>query len=126
MSHLLLVGLGGFLGSVARYALGGLVHRHLNGGFPYGTLIVNILGCFAIGVFMHLVEGRGALRPETRLFVGIGLLGGFTTFSSFGYETVELLRAGEHVRTALNVAANITLGVGSVWLGRSLMKLLGA
>ena len=82
------VGSGGFLGALARFGLSGLVHRQLPlATFPYGTLVVNLLGCLAIGVITGLAESRQLFGPEVRTFALIGLLGGFTTFSSFGYES---------------------------------------
>ncbi len=108
---LLIVGTGGFIGAVARYGLSGLVHRYFEGSFPYGTLFVNVVGCFVIGVLMSLVEDGHIFRPEWRLFLMIGLLGSFTTFSTLGFETLELLKDSEFL------AANVTLGVGAVALG---------
>lgn len=125
MEKILIVGLGSFLGGVARYGLSGLIHRHLNGAFPYGTLAVNVLGCMLIGGMLHLVEDRSMLGPNARLFVGIGLLGGFTTFSTFGYETMLLLRDREPWLALLNVAGNVVLGLGSVWLGRAVLRAAG-
>ncbi len=96
MQKLFLVGCGGFVGSVARYVIAGLVQR-LTGSFtfPYGTLAVNLLGCFAIGALSGLFESRGVFSEPTRLFLLVGMLGGFTTFSTFVVETFSLLRDGE-------------------------------
>jgi CrcB protein len=124
MARWLIVGFGSFLGGIARYGLSGLVHRIVGFGFPAGTLTVNVVGCFCVGAFLHLVEDRGMFGPEARLFFAVGVLGGFTTFSAFGYETVELLRGG--VRLAvLNVAANVVLGLAAVLLGRVALKAAG-
>lgn len=125
MTKILVVGLGGFLGAIARYGLTGLLHRVANGTFPYGTLAVNVLGCIAIGVVLHLVEDRSMLGPTTRLFVSIGILGGFTTFSSFGYETFELLEDREYRLAFLNVAGNVVLGLLAVWVGRTVPRAIG-
>lgn len=112
------IGTGGFLGALARYGLGGLVHRLLPGAtFPYGTLAVNLLGCLLIGVMTGLADSRQLFRPEVRAFALIGILGGFTTFSTFGYETVAMLRDGSSVRAAANVGVHVVLGLGLVWLG---------
>jgi CrcB protein len=112
------------LGAVARYALGGLVHRLYDGAFPLGTLAVNTLGCIVIGLLTTLADDRGVLSSHLRLFLFIGILGGFTTFSSFGYETFTLLRDGL-LRTAFaNVVANTVLGLGGVWLGHVGARLL--
>ena len=123
MVTLLCVGAGGFFGAIARYGLSGLVHRYYEGQFPYGTLVVNTLGCLLIGVMMSLVEDRQMFGPEARSFVRIGLLGSFTTFSTFGYETVELLRDSQFQFAFLNVAANVVIGIGAVYLGRAAVSL---
>ena len=124
MLNLLSVGIGGFVGAIARYGLSGLVHRYHEGGFPYGTLVVNVLGCLAIGVLMPLVEDRQLFRPEMRSFLMIGLLGSFTTFSTLGYETFELLRDSEFRFAFMSVAANVVLGITAVAVGRIAVKLL--
>jgi CrcB protein len=85
--------------------------------FPFGTLAVNVLGCVLIGLVMQLVQDRQVLRPETRTFIVVGLLGGFTTFSAFGYETFELMRAGSFLLAGANIAGNVVVGIGAVWLG---------
>lgn len=126
MLQILVIGFGGFLGTVARFGLSGLVHRQFGDSFPYGTLVVNVLGCLVIGILMYFIEDRPMFGPTARLFLTIGLLGGFTTFSSFGYETVELLRHGNYRSAAVSVSANVFLGMGAVWAGRALMKPLGA
>lgn len=120
--QILLVGAGGFLGSVLRYGLSGLVHRWVPfAAFPYGTLTVNLLGCLVIGLLAGLADsGRWGLGPELRLFLFIGLLGGFTTFSTFGYETFELVRDGELMRVAGSVLTHLLVGVAAVWLGYGL------
>ena len=117
----LLVGAGGFAGALLRYALGGLVHRQLPlATFPYGTLSVNLLGCFLIGALAGLADSRQLFTPELRLVAFIGLLGGFTTFSTFGYETVVMARDGEFMRAAWNVGLHVVLGLGLVWFGYGL------
>ena len=125
MNNILIVALGGAIGSVARYGLSGLVHRHLSGTFPYGTLAVNVLGCLAIGAVLRLTEDRLLLGPTSRLFLAVGILGGFTTFSSFGYETMKLMQNRQMGMALLNVAGNVLLGLGAVWLGRTLLKTAG-
>jgi CrcB protein len=122
---ILLVGCGGFLGAVGRYLAGGLVHRLFGGPvFPLGTLAVNVSGCLAIGFLAGLSEARGVFSPEARVFLLIGLLGGFTTFSSFGYETFELMRDGEMLPATANVALQLGLGLGGVWAGHVLSRLI--
>ena len=121
MGKFLLAGVGGFLGSVLRYSVSGFVQglsRSID--FPYGTLAVNLLGCFAIGFLSQLAETRGIFTAETRTLVFIGVLGGFTTFSAFGNETINLWREGEGLLAAVNVAAHLVLCLGAVWLSRAL------
>ena len=118
--NILLVGIGGALGSISRYLLGTWIQalsRSID--FPYGTLIVNLLGCFLIGLLSQLAEARGAFTSETRAFLFIGILGGFTTFSSFGNDTINLLRAGAAFNALANIGANVILGLVLVWLGRA-------
>src|SRR5262245_41053475 len=96
MRELLVVGLGGFIGSALRYWTSVLSYRFFGQEFPYGTLIVNITGCFLIGLLMSIFEERFIVNPTLRIFLTVGILGGFTTFSTFGYETVVLLREGSY------------------------------
>jgi CrcB protein len=123
MGIILLVGVGGFLGSVCRYLANREV-QHLVGapGFPYGTLAVNVIGCLLIGLLNGVAESRGIFNPDsqTRALVFIGFLGGFTTFSAFGYETFTLARDGEILRAFGNIALQIALGLGAVWVGHKL------
>ncbi len=123
MTQLLLVGTGGFIGSVLRFAAGGLVHRLLPATvFPLGTLAVNVIGCFLIGYGNGLADTRQMFSPQARLFLFIGLLGGFTTFSTFGYETIVLARDSEGIRAMINIGFHIVLGLAAVWLGYSLSR----
>ncbi len=120
MGKLFLAGIGGFIGSVLRYSVSGFVQdlsRSID--FPYGTLAVNLLGCFAIGFLSQLAETRGFFTAETRTLIFIGVLGGFTTFSAFGNETMNLWREGESFLAATNVAAHLVLCLGAVWLSRA-------
>jgi CrcB protein len=115
---MLLVGAGGFVGSVARFTLSGFVQRMAPASsFPFGTLAVNVAGCLAIGFLGGMLEIRQMLTPTTRLFVMIGLLGGFTTFSTFAYETLGLAHGAELGRALLNTVAQLVLGLGAAWLG---------
>jgi fluoride exporter len=102
-----LVFFGGGIGATARYYLSGAVYRFLPVDFPYGNLIVNITGCFTIGLLMTLMEERFLSEPSLRIFLTIGILGGFTTFSSFSYETIALLRDAEIFRASLNIVASV-------------------
>ncbi len=125
MIKLLWVGLGGFVGSVLRFAISGAIHRlPASAGFPWGTLTVNAIGCLAIGVTAALLEDHQIARPELRLFIVIGLLGGFTTFSTFGYESLSLARTGGLSRLLLNAGANLLLCLGAVWVGERAARVL--
>jgi CrcB protein len=116
-----LVGSGGFVGAMCRYGLSGFVQRNVAlATFPYGTLAVNLLGCLLIGIAVGLVDSRQMFGPEFRLFALIGLLGGFTTYSTFGYETFALLRDAEFLRAAANVTVHVFLGLALVWIGYAL------
>ena len=121
MGKLFLAGIGGFIGSSLRYAVTGYVQTWSRSiDFPYGTLAVNLIGCFLIGFLSQLAESRGVLTAESRTFVFIGILGGFTTFSAFGNETMNLWREGENLLAMANVAAHLLLGLGAVWASRAL------
>jgi fluoride exporter len=123
LAIVLLVGAGGFLGSIARYMLSGWVQRaSTDSWFPYGTMAVNLLGCAVIGVLAGLAESRGILTPHSRAFLLVGVLGGFTTFSSFAYDTTALLHSGEALAAFANVAAQVVLGLGATWLSYNLMQ----
>jgi len=123
--NILLVGLGGALGSVARYLFSGWVQSAAkNATFPFGTLAVNLIGCLAIGFLAQLAETRGVFTPETRALVFVGILGGFTTFSSFGNETLNLARGGEMWNALANIGLNVVIGLLAVWLGRSMAYLI--
>lgn len=125
MAIVLFVGLGGMLGSITRYLVGGWVQQAAGAfWFPYGTLAVNVVGCLLIGFGGGLAEARSAFSPEGRALLFIGFLGGFTTFSSFGFETFGLLRDGQYMLGLLNVALQIMLGLGAVYVGSSLSRLV--
>ncbi|MGH7127574.1 MAG: fluoride efflux transporter CrcB [Planctomycetaceae bacterium] len=124
----LVIGLGGASGAIARFALTGLLQRRWP-GFPWGTLAVNVAGCLLIGVVMTLVtdargaSGRPLVTPAVQTLLITGFLGSLTTFSTFGYETVELLRQSEPRLALWNVLANIVLGFAAVCAGRWIVKL---
>ncbi len=121
MHRMLWVGFGGFVGAILRYAMTGWVQGWTKSGtFPHGTLAVNLLGCFIIGLLSQLLESRSAVSVEARLSIFIGLLGAFTTFSTFGNETLDLMREGDTLFAWSNVAIHVVLGLGMVWLGRGL------
>jgi CrcB protein len=117
----MLVGAGGFVGALARYSVSIVVLREFPAAtFPYATLFVNLLGCLLMGLAAGLAETRNLLTPEARVFVMVGLLGGFTTFSALGFETFAMLRNDEYFRAMLNVSAQVVLGAGLVWAGYTL------
>ncbi len=121
MINVLLVGVGGFIGSIARYIVSGLAHQVFSRTtFPVGTVLVNITGCLAIGVLSHLAEFYGVFTDRARAFVFIGIIGGFTTFSTFANETYGLFRSGDQMAALVNVGVQVILGVICVWLGRDL------
>jgi CrcB protein len=120
------VAVGGALGSVARYGCSTAAWRWLGAGFPYGTLFVNVAGSFAIGLLAALVaaDGRPLLGNDARAFLLVGVLGGFTTFSSFSLETLELARGGALGAAAANVALSLVLCLVGAWLGFAAAGLL--
>ena len=125
MINILLVGIGGFVGSVMRYLASGYVQQAAKSvDFPYGTLAVNVIGCFVIGFLSQLAEGRGVFTSESRLFVFTGILGGFTTFSSFGNETMNLVRDSQMMNAFANVGSNLVIGLFAVWLGRTVSYMI--
>jgi len=121
--HLLYVAAGGAAGAVLRFLVGRSIQSSIPGAFPVGTLSVNILGCFLIGVLAGLFAGPTGAREELRLGLVVGLLGGFTTFSSFGFETLALLDAGNFRAASTYVLASNLVGVGAAWLGARLTSL---
>ena len=120
MGKMFLAGIGGFIGSALRYAIAGFVQTSTRGRFPFGTLVVNLLGCIAIGFLSQLADSRGVFTAEARVLIFIGVIGGFTTFSAFGNETIGLWRDGATALAAANVVAQVVLCLGAVWLSRVL------
>lgn len=117
MLQYLWIGLGGFIGANARYLLQQWATNQWGSDFPYGTLLANVSGSFAIAFFLTLVTGRLTVAPEVRLFVAVGFLGGFTTFSSFAYETFRLAGQSGGWAAILNFMSNNVLGGAGVLLG---------
>ncbi len=115
--RLALVIAGGGLGSAARYLVGVWMVTHAGGAFPWGTLSVNIVGSFLIGLLATLADESGALGPETRLFLIVGVLGGFTTFSAFSFESWRLLDQGDAARALLYVGSSVGLGLAAAMGG---------
>lgn len=127
MYHLLLIGLGGALGALLRHGLSGLVHQWAGTSFPWGTLTVNLTGCLAIGVLWTLAE-EGYVGPSASAFIFVGVLGAFTTFSSYGLETIQLLREGDLWPAIWNLTLSngigIPLALVGLTLGRYLLSLM--
>ena len=125
LQNLLIIGIGGLVGAISRYLVSGAVQNLSKSyNFPYGTMGVNLLGCFIIGLLIQLVEYRGIFSPEVRLFVFIGLLGGFTTFSSFALESTNLLRESQWLQGLTNIMVTNVFGLGMVLAGRALSQLI--
>lgn len=121
---MMLVFIGGGIGAAVRYWLSGLVYDKFGSGFPYGTIVVNVLGCLLIGLLMTGMQERFLVQSSLRIFLTIGILGGFTTFSSFSYETVLLLRDGELFTATINVIGTVFTCMVATWIGMQLGKLL--
>ena len=125
LKQMLLVALGGACGSVIRYKVSGLVlHHTTTWQFPLGTFLINVLGCFAIGILGALAEQHDLFSPGTRLLLFTGVLGGFTTFSAFGYETVFLLRRGIIQVALLYSGLSVLVGVVAIVGGMKVVELL--
>lgn len=119
MYNLFLIGVGGFIGTLLRYLMSGWVQQSMKDlSLPYGTLAVNLAGCFVIGFLSYLSENYGLFPGIQRQFIFIGILGGFTTFSTFMNESMHLAMDKEVLLMSLNIALHIVLGLLTVWLGR--------
>lgn len=123
MTRILFVGLGGFVGTLLRYWVAGAIGKRYGENFPLGTFVVNALGCFLGGFLFYFLYERFLSSPTTRSIVFIGLLGGFTTFSSYGLQTFTLLRDGEPGLAFLYIAASNVAGLCLVWAGYKLAGL---
>ena len=115
--NLLLIAIGGALGSVARYLLSLFALRVTGSLFPIGTFVVNLAGCVLFGLIAGAAEQRLPLAPSLRLFLLVGVLGGFTTFSSYAFESFQLLRDGQWLPAAINIAGQVGAGLAGVWIG---------
>lgn len=122
MMNYLIIGAGGFLGAITRYGIGVLVGQKWGHIFPTGTLAVNVSGSFLIGLLMYLLAERFMVNPQWRLFLVIGFLGSYTTFSTFEYETGGLLRDGEIVFAALNVVLSVAAGFAALKIGEMIAR----
>lgn len=124
MGKLFLIGMAGFIGTLSRYWMSGLVAKRYGETFPLGTLVVNLVGCFLVGLLFYLLEERFLVNQTVRTAILIGFLGGFTTFSSFGLQSFTLLQEGEFGLAVLNVTASNLAGLLLVWAGYTLAKIL--
>ncbi|GAB7088446.1 fluoride efflux transporter CrcB [Marinifilum fragile] len=120
---LLLIGMGGFLGSISRFLVGQALHRFFDTVFPIGTMTVNIVGSFIIGVVYSLAERDNLISPEIRMFLAVGFCGGFTTFSSFAFDKLNLLKDSGFLYLSLYLGGSVFLGLLAVYLGTQIYKL---
>ncbi len=124
LKTILIVGTGGFLGSVARYLTQILVEKYLHSTFPWGTFAANIAGCFIIGLVFALSERGNLLTPEWRIFLTVGFCGGFTTFSSFAYNNLTMLSENNLLQFFGNIFLSVFFGLIAVYLGIVLIRLI--
>lgn len=123
LKTLLFIGAGSFLGGVSRYVLTRLVQDHILHVFPYGTLVVNLAGCFLIGLFYGLFDRGHVLDPDIRMFLTVGFCGGFTTFSTFANENLSMLQGGNFLGVGAYAVLSFALGLAMVYLGQLTVKL---
>ena len=124
MQNILIIGLGGFLGAVVRYAIGLWIGQRWGRSFPLGTFLINVSGSFLIGFLMSLFTERLMLNPQWRMFLVIGFLGAYTTFSTFEYETGALVKDGEWLVASLNVMLSVFVGFAALKLGEGAARVL--
>lgn len=124
MIRVVYVMIGGAAGAASRYWLSGLAQETLGTTFPWGTALVNVIGCFFIGLIMTVGTELAPMSTEARVFLVTGIIGGFTTFSAFAYETLRLLQDGGYWSAVGNVLLNVVVGLGAVWLGMTLARTL--
>lgn len=122
--RLLIIGIGGFLGAIARYLVSGWVSALDGSRFPLGTLTVNLVGSFVLGFFYIIMTDRLTIDPYWRLIVAVGFIGAFTTFSTFTYETVKLVESGAFALALANITISLIGGLTAVYLGVVLARLL--
>lgn len=124
MLKIVAVAAGGSIGATARYLVSVWAAERFGAGFPYGTLIVNVIGCFIIGVFMTMTTERFIVSPYWRLLITVGFVGGLTTFSSFSYETFRLLEDSDMIMALYNIGLNLLLGFLATWVGIGVARLI--
>ena len=124
MLNIVLVAVGGGIGATTRYLVSTWAAARFGSTFPYGTLIVNVVGCFIIGAFMTIATERLIVNPYWRLFIAVGFLGGLTTFSSFSFETLRLLEEADILQAFTNVGLNVLVSLSATWLGIAAAKLI--
>lgn len=122
--NLLLVGFGGFIGSIARYGVGLIFAKYFSQNFPYGTFTINLVGCLLMGFFYGIFQKESAPDTSWNLFLMVGICGGFTTFSSFSLESFELLRNSNYNEFFLYTIGSFVLGILAIWVGLTLTKLI--
>ena len=121
---ILIIGAGGFFGTVSRFLASRYVQSHILSAFPYGTFIVNVLGCFLIGLFFGLSEKGDIMNSDWRMFLTVGFCGGFTTFSTFANENLALIRDGNFLFFALYTSLSVFLGLMATYFGNLITKIL--
>jgi len=124
MLKILMVAVGGSIGATTRYLFSTWAAERFGANFPYGTLIVNVIGCFIIGIFMTMTTERLIVSPYWRLLITVGFVGGLTTFSSFSYETFRLVEDADMIMALYNIALNLVLGFLATWIGIGAARLI--
>ena len=124
MIQVAVIALFGAIGAVARYVVSGWAYHALGKGFPYGTLAVNLIGCFLLGAIVHVNQTTELIPFAFRNGLTIGMLGAFTTFSTFGYESLQRLQSGELGIGVVNIAVNVIFGLLAVWMGMTVARMM--